>query len=102
MNRGLEPWIRKWWTVANERRYRLIVKKHKQSLTPAEIREYELLQEVADAILSYVGKKNPMKTFNLVCLDCKEPVEFLDALSFLAHNCHAHKAKVVPQKGNQT
>lgn len=91
MNRGLEPWIRKWWDIANARRFRLIVKKHKKSLNVDETRELELLEAVGDAILSYVGKKNPPKGYKLFCMDCKEPLELRDTESFPTHHCPVYK-----------
>src|SRR5262245_30280207 len=91
--RGLEPWIRKWWDVANARRFKLITKKYKRSLTPDEDREYELLQAVAESIVSYIGKKNPLKEFKLFCSDCKEPLDWKDG-HFPTHDCPVHKKAV--------
>lgn len=41
----------KWWDAANERRQRLILKKHGGELLSDEERELELLQQLADKIL---------------------------------------------------
>lgn len=52
--------IARWWNVANERRLRLIRKKHRGSgLTEAQKKELELLQAVADAMCSYSAPMLP-------------------------------------------
>ena len=50
---NLPPWVSDWWSVANDRRQRLIVKKHTGSLTKRQEEELVLLQKVAEAILEY-------------------------------------------------
>jgi hypothetical protein len=45
--------VRKWWDVANDRRQRLIVKKHQGGgLTEAQENEYKMLQAIADLMIS--------------------------------------------------
>lgn len=45
--------VRKWWDVANDRRQRLIVKKHQGGrLSKAQAVELEMLQAVADLMIS--------------------------------------------------
>lgn len=57
-----QPHIDKWWAIANDRRQRLIVRKHKKNdLTPLQDKELVMLQKVADAILEMVHI--PMKPF---------------------------------------
>lgn len=59
----LPPWIVKWWDVANDRRGRLIVKKHQGvGLTKAQEEELVLLQQVADAIITYVSPAREPKS----------------------------------------
>lgn len=44
----------RWWSIANERRQRLIVKKHKGGgLSEIQERELVLLQKVAEEIMSF-------------------------------------------------
>jgi len=52
---SLPVWVTKWWDVANDRRQRLIVKKHmgKRGLTKAQDAELIMLQKVAEAIMTY-------------------------------------------------
>jgi len=47
--------IRKWWDVANDRRQRLIVQKHKagKGLSLLQENEYILLQAVAEKIIEW-------------------------------------------------
>lgn len=53
---NLPPWSEHWWAKANDRRQRLIAKKHRGGgLTPLQERELEMLQKVADAVLDYVS-----------------------------------------------
>jgi len=87
----LEPWVRKWWDIANTRRFKLITKKYKRSLTPDENREFEFLQKVADAVIGYVSAKYPLKEFKLFCSDCREPIELRDRGHFPTHDCPVHK-----------
>lgn len=53
---GIEPHVAKWWDIANERRFRLINKKHLGSgLTLRQEAEYHLLQGVAELFISYAA-----------------------------------------------
>lgn len=93
MNRGLEPWIEKWWGIANARRFRLINKKEKAKLSTQEAQEYKLLDAVADAIVKYVSAKNPYKELKVFCQRCKEPIELRDLGRFPTHACPAQRKK---------
>lgn len=52
----LKPHIRKWWDIANDRRQRLILKKHKGGgLTDQQQREYDLLQAIGERLVDAVS-----------------------------------------------
>lgn len=60
---GLPIWVTRWWDVANDRRQRLILRKYKTKagLTKDQEEELEMLQRVADAIISF---RSPLKEAN--------------------------------------
>ena len=54
MSRGLEPWILKWWDIANGRRFKLILKKYNGGgITERQEKELTMLQEVCGAVMNY-------------------------------------------------
>jgi len=76
----LRPDISKWWDMANARRQRLIVQKHRgRGLIPREEKELEMLQIVAEAIMNFGSA--------VFCRRCGGELEKRDLGFFPTHEC---------------
>lgn len=86
---NLHPHVKRWWDAANKRRRRLIDLKHDKSgyskLTPIQEAEFEMLQNVAEAIVDYVDK--------VPCKLCGQILENRDFGWFRTHVCKKARRK---------